>query len=569
MLKEKKTEYLDDIICRLKATKTKWANLAVVEKIHLLNKARENIGQHAQKWVDLALKNKHLATDSPYAGEEWSTGPWALAYAASEYNRTLKHIQTNSLQKLVKKTTVRNDGQLKVDVFPSNYYEKLIFSKVKGEIWMQKGVTSKNLEDHMALFYKENNPKGKVSLVLGAGNINSIAPLDMLYKMIVCGEVVLLKMNPVNDYLIPVFEIIFEEFINNNFLAIIGGGAEVGQYLTSHPDIETIHITGSKHTHNAIVYGPGEEGENRKKKNEPILDSSKEITSELGNVGPMIIVPGPWNKADILYQAENIVTAKLHNSGHNCAAAQVFILPENWTKSQDIIDNVSHLMKTLPTRKAYYPGSEERQKESVSEYPDADQLTEGIPRTLITGLHADKPDEFAYQNEFFSAVFAQTSIQGDTAIDYLRNAVRFCNETLKGTLGVNLIIHPKTIQELGPELENCISDLKYGTVAINIWSAAAFLLPQSSWGAFPGHTYDDIQSGIGTVRNSLMFDKPEKTVYYGPFRSLPRALNLAPPRPPWFVTNKTAHITMKRITKFAVNPGIRHLPGIIYSALRG
>ena len=125
------------------------------------------------------------------------------------------------------------------------------------------------------------------------------------------------------------------------------------------------------------------------------------------------------------------------------------------------------------------------------------------------------------------------------------------------------------MRDLGIELENCIAELRYGVVAVNIWSAAAFLLPQSSWGAFPGHTYDDIQSGIGTVRNSLMFDKIEKTVYYGPFRTLPRALNLAPPRPPWFVTNRTAHITMKRLTKFAVKPGIRHLPGIFYSALKG
>jgi len=41
------------------------------------------------------------------------------------------------------------------------------------------------------------------------------------------------------------------------------------------------------------------------------------------------------------------------------------------------------------------------------------------------------------------------------------------------------------------------------------------------------------------------------------------------PKPVWFVTNKTAHITTKWITKFAVNPGVQHLPGIFASALQG
>ena len=53
----------------------------------------------------------------------------------------------------------------------------------------------------MAAFYRERGPHGGVALVLGAGNVNSIPPLDALYRLIARGQVVLLKMNPVNDYL--------------------------------------------------------------------------------------------------------------------------------------------------------------------------------------------------------------------------------------------------------------------------------------------------------------------------------------------------------------------------------
>ena len=61
----------------------------------------------------------------------------------------------------------------------------------------------------MAVFYKQPDPTGQVALVLGAGNIASIAPLDVLYKLIAEGQVCLLKMNPINEYLGKFMERVF------------------------------------------------------------------------------------------------------------------------------------------------------------------------------------------------------------------------------------------------------------------------------------------------------------------------------------------------------------------------
>jgi len=126
---------------------------------------------------------------------------------------------------------------------------------------------------------------------------------------------------------------------------------------------------------------------------------------------------------------------------------------------------------------------------------------------------------------------------------------------------------------LGPALDAAIEDLHYGAIGLNVWNAVAFLLAQATWGAFPGHTLDDIQSGIGVVRNSFLFERPEKTVCYGCFYPFPRSwlhANAALlPKPPWFVTNKTAHITARRITRFATDPRVKHLPGILLAALCG
>jgi aldehyde dehydrogenase (NAD(P)+) len=430
---------------------------------------------------------------------------------------------------------------------------------------MQKMINDKNLSDNMASFYKQKHPAGKVSLVLGAGNINSIPALDLLYNLIVKGEVVFLKMNPINAYLTPVFKQIFKPLINRGYLRIIAGGADVGQYLTAHNAIESIHITGSEKTHDLIVYGSGAKGKERKKKDKPILDASKSITSELGGISPMIVVPGPWTEADILFHAKNIVSAKLHNGGHNCVASQVLILPKSWDKSKELLNKVQELMNSVDYRPAYYPGIETRHKALLKAYPNAKKLVGDIPRIFVKNLNS-ATDEYAFSNEFFGAMYAQTDIKGVTPLAYFKNAVKFCNDKLHGTLGATILIHPKTQKEMGIEFENCIADLKYGAIGINVWNGVLFLLAQSTWGAYPGHTYKDIQSGIGIVHNSLMLDHAEKSVLQGYFRPFPRAFNLAPPSPPWFVTNKTAAKTMKKITRFAIKPNLFKIPGIVLSA---
>ena len=58
------------------------------------------------------------------------------------------------------------------------------------------------------------------------------------------------------------------------------------------------------------VFGTGEEATVRKAAGDPLL--TKPITSELGGVSPTIVVPGRWSKRDLAYQAEHVVTQKLH-----------------------------------------------------------------------------------------------------------------------------------------------------------------------------------------------------------------------------------------------------------------
>jgi aldehyde dehydrogenase (NAD(P)+) len=561
---------LDQSIQVLQDHKNEWVCLSIPEKLALLDNFRQRLGEKSQAWVDASVHGKQMQPNSPEEGEEWTGGPWTLAEGINGYMDTLRALSQNKIL-MPKKIHTRPDGQVAARIFPNTIFDKILLNGITAEVWMQPGITESNLEEKMAAFYRQKNPEGKVALVLGAGNVAGIPPRDVLYRLFGLGHVVILKMSPINDYLGPIFEDIFAPIFQAGYLRFAYGGAEVGDYLVHHTGVEEVHMTGSARTYQAILFGTGPEGEQRKSQNLPYLN--KPFTGELGGVTPTIIVPGKWSKADIRYQAENVVTMKLQNAGFNCVATQVLVLAQAWDQREEFLDAVRKLMRALPARKSYYPGAAERQKEAVAVHPEAEILGGEVPRTLITGLDPKTDNEYCFQKEFFGPVFAQTNLPGRDAAEFLRNAVQFCNEKLYGTLGATILIHPGTMKQLGPDFETALSALHYGSIGINIWNAAAFLLVQATWGAFPGHTSGDIQSGIGFVGNSFLFEKPERTVIRGSFYPFPRTwLHGDPaflPKPPWFITNKTAHTTTKGVARITIYPRYRNLLAILLSALRG
>lgn len=564
---------LDAAIATLRERKEAWARLPLAAKIAHLEGMRERAGACAGRWVAAAVRAKGLPPDSPLAGEEWLSGPWGVLNALNRLIESLRDVARWGAPRLPPGAVrARADGQVVVRVFPRSGYDRLLLSGISAEVWMEPGLTKEGLPGTMATFYRQPEPAGKVALVLGAGNIAAIAPLDVLHKLFAEGQVCLLKLNPVNDYLGPFLAEVFAAPIAEGFVRLACGGADVGAYLCAHDGIDEIHITGSDRTHDAIVYGPGPEGAARRERDAPLL--GKRITSELGNVSPTIVVPGPWTAADVRFQAEQIATQKFYNAGCNCIAAQVLVTPGDWSQERALLDALRAVVRVLPDRPAYYPGSADRLAD-IAAHPRAELLSTppAGPRVLIARLDPDDAGESCFTTEVFGGVLAQTSLPGTDPADYLRRAVRFCNERLAGTLGANLIVHPATGRALGPALDAALADLRYGCIGVNIWTGAGFLLAQATWGAYPGHTRDRIGSGIGSVHNSLLFGRAQKSVLRGPFRPFPRALLHGEatilPKPPWFVTHPRGAALGRKLVAFERAPGPRHLPGIFATALRG
>lgn len=560
---------LDAAVATLRDGERSWARTALPERRALLDQVRIATAEVAADWVSVAAGIKGLPADSTLLGEEWLSGPYSVITACEALAETLLAVEEGRSPLDGYTLSAAPGGRTAVEVLPHGVFDQLLLSGFSAQVWSRPGVDAETFRARAGLGELDPTTTRGVAAVLGAGNIFSIPPLDTLYQLYADNRVVLLKVNPVTDALLPVLEKAFAPLIARGLVRIVTGGADVGTALVNHQGIDVVHMTGSARTHDAIVFGPGVEGVERKAANQPLLD--KPITSELGGVSPTIVVPGQWSDADLRFQAEHLATQRLHNNGYNCVASQVAVISADWPQKQRFIEELEAAFERAPQRRDYYPGSADRVAAARASYPQARPAGPDGARTLVFGLQAD-PSEEALHTEYFAPVYGVLELPGDAA-EFLDRAVSAANDDFDGTLGVNIVADPSTIKALGERFERAIAELRYGTVAVNAWTGVGYLTARATWGAFPGHTIDDVQSGIGVVHNALLLDDTERTVVRGPFRPSPRSfaggeLSMSP-KPPWFVTNKTGATTGRRLTEFAANPSWLKLPGIFASALRG
>lgn len=559
---------MDVAVQTLQAQKDAWVNVSVRERIALIDRTMRDFHALQGRWVAACLQAKGLSAQAPAAGEEWATGPYALLKHLRQLRSSLSDIARYGSPRIPGPVRAVADGQVVAQVFPQTGYDRIFYSGVTAEIWQQPGVTVEGLPQTMAVAYRQK-PAGKVALVLGAGNVSSIGPMDALYKLFVEDQVVALKANPVNAYLGPLMEEAFRALIDGGYLRILSGGAAEGAYLCQHPGIDEVHITGSDKTFDAIVWGVGPEAAARKAAGTPLLQ--KRITGELGNVSPVIVVPGPWSKSDIAYQAAHIVSMLTNNAGYNCNATRVIIQREGWDRREPLLQAMRGIFRQTPARAAYYPGSQQRYAAFTQAHPEAERFgAEGseagdgaLPWTLISGLDAQATDDICFTTEAFCALFAETTLAAESVADYVDRAVAFCNDRIWGTLSATLLVHPDSLRDpaVAQAVERGIANLRYGSIGVNYWGGVSFALGLTTWGAYPGHPLDDIRSGNGVVHNALMFDQPQKSVIRAKFKLTPI--------PPWFVTRgKVASNVFRQLADLEAQPSLARVPGIAIAALR-
>ncbi len=505
----------------------------------------------------MAAKGSRLETMAE--GEEWFA--LSVMYRYLRYLRnTLADIQRYGSPRLPGKLCWKAAGEFHIDLVPQSWQDRLALLGIRAEAWVVDRF--KGDLPAMAAAYKQS-PQGKVALVLGGGNVASLPAGDFLHKLFVERQVVMLKVNPVNAYLADLISEGFRALVDPGYLHIVQGSADVGQYLSQHSLVDEIHLTGSDRTYEAVVFGPGEEGKERKRRNAPL--HTKRVTAELGSVSPVIVVPGPWSRRDIRAQAAKYATGLVANAGFNCITPRVFIQSAQWQQRSAFNEAIGDYLAKVETRKAYYPGSENLHAQFANAHPDAKQIGNPaageLPWTFVPGVGADREDDLCFRKEAFFGLFAETALDENDPIAFLQQAVQFTNERTWGNLCATIVVHPKQMHDplMAAALDQAIADLRYGSVIVNHWGALAYYLAITPWGAIPGNEPTDIQSGIGKVHNPLMFDEAIKSVLWAPFISIPD---------PYRADARRSYRYYRQDTRYQHTPSVLNLAKLLWAAVR-
>ena len=339
---------IDRNINTLRVNSKEFSTIDNSKLISMLEESIKNIKDVAYYWATVSAENKGVS-NTVAEGEEWLGGPFATVFGIQYYIDTLKDLN-NPLNK-----ELFNNNLNTYKVFPNNFLEKIFFPFISAEIKFNKNIKFSEIEEYrgFAMRYKHDP---SITLILGAGNVSCIPLLDAIYHLVAKRSVVYIKLNPVNEYLLPVYEKVFKNFISLGFMVITKGTVEESKYMTEHNGIDHIHLTGSDETYENIVYGRKLNDEEKKLKSLEKINK-KSFSSELGNVTPIIIHPGNWSNAELKFQARKIVTAKLNNGGFNCISAQIVLLPDKWKHTDKLMKYIKHYMNKVDDRFSYYPNS--------------------------------------------------------------------------------------------------------------------------------------------------------------------------------------------------------------------
>ena len=558
------TASLDAAVLTVASSVDRWAATGAATREALLTQVLRDLGSAADDWHLAACQAKGLDPASNEGGEELVAGVGVVARYIQQLRASMREIAARGRPRIPGPTRHAPGGRLAVGVVPRDAFDRVLLARQRGEVWMAPGLTLDDVTAGQAAAYRDPEANRGVALVLAAGNVASLGPNDALCKLFVAGKVVVLKANPVNDYLVEHWERALKALIDEGVLRIVRGGATAGAHLVAHSLIDEVHVTGSDKTHDAIVFGPGKDGARRKAAGVRLV--TKPVTAELGNVSPILVVPGSWSAKELRYQANHVASMLVNNAGFNCLTPRVLLTWRHWAQRAAFLHELECVLASIPTRVAYYPGARDRHAMFLDAHPDAHRIgaadDDRLPWTVIRDLDASRRGDIALNVEAFCGLLAETSLDTATVDQFVDAAVEYCNGVIWGSLAVTVLAHPRELRDelVGSRIAAAVASLRYGSIGLNLWHAWSFAFATTTWGAYPGHSVTDIQSGTGGVGNALMFDRPQKSVVTGPFRSVPA--------PPTFATADHGAAAMRRFVRFQLDPGLVAALGVVAAAAR-
>jgi acyl-CoA reductase-like NAD-dependent aldehyde dehydrogenase len=543
-----------------------FARLAPQKKADLLERLTASLTAVSADIVALGCEAKGIARGSKAESEEWFAGPSVAVALARHHTITMRDIAAKGRPRSPGSVKRTASGRVITHLAPMVPGGGIVESGNTFRVVHTPGTKREEVLAGQAEAARFAGEPGTTA-VLGAGNVASIPVADVLHTLFVENRTAILKMNPVNAYLREPFDRALAPLIEAGYLRIVDGGADVGAHLVKHPRVTHVHLTGSAETHDRIVWGPpGPAQAERKREGRPVL--TKPVSSELGNVSPLLVTPYLYSTREIRAMAEMIATQVANNASFNCNAGKMLVLPRGFPQRRLLLDTLERVLGEVPLRKAYYPGAKDRHAKLTAGRevvnvgrPAADEET--LPWSLVLDLDATNAGEPLFSTEPFCSLLSVVEVGSLDPLEFLEQAVTFCNEKLWGTLAASLFV-PSLYHDDGVvehAVQKAALALEYGAVGINVWPAVVYATARAPWGGHPKATLADVQSGIGFVHNPLFLPKVEKTIL--------EASLVALPTPPYLTGHKHGLAAARRLTEYAANPGLGSAFGVVRATLFG
>ena len=141
------------------------------------------IGATAEAWVEAAVAAKG-GPQPRVEAEEWLSGPYA---ALGGFLGTAKRL--DALAKGRSPAAGLRVGSAPGDrtplrILPTHAQEWTLFNGFSATAWLKPGVTADQARKEAGLGARRLGEDGGVAVVLGAGNVSSIGPLDVLDQLV-------------------------------------------------------------------------------------------------------------------------------------------------------------------------------------------------------------------------------------------------------------------------------------------------------------------------------------------------------------------------------------------------
>ncbi len=494
--------HVDDALARVADQAEIWAATTAHERAALLRELIAATLNHAGQWVAASVDQPEIATT---ADEAWinEIAPLVrtMAVLATSYDSIAAHGAPTPPN-----VAVGTDGQVHVDLLPISPRDKALFPGINATARLAPDVGIETL--YADLDQRLSTPAHGAALVLGAGNIASIAPLDIIHQLFVNNHPVVCKPHPRLAYLGEVFETIFSPLIERDLVRIVAADTPTTQRALQHPRLSTVHLTGSERTYAEVRAAL----DNRD--GAPVA-----LTAERGNVTPIIVVPGPWTRRDLARQGRRIAAMITNNGAYNCVAPRLVIQHRAWASRRTLTRSIVRGLADVPTRPAYDDSTWETWRATVETRPQVDRIEPAVaghmPYAFVHGLDPNDADEPLFTEEIFSGIVGGVDLDAPRSIPaFVDRAVAWCNSHVFGSLAAIVLVHPRTLADAGVAVavERATRTLNYGIVAVNTYPGVAFGLGSAPWGA---HAHDTADASW--VHNGLLLDSIDNVVVRGRF----------------------------------------------------